>query len=129
AMLMIAGAVAGGLAGSLQRESSNKSQLNQGIRLSIRNTLYVGLYVPLLFFFAPVIVAAKIWRWRLGWDDWLPWLAGWFLLSMCIGGFDAIQHYLLRLELYLTERIPLQVGSMLNQAHDLIFMRKVGGGF
>lgn len=60
--------------------------------------------------------------WVLAWDFGL-------LLALLFGGASLIKHGLLRVLLALTERLPLHLTRFLDHATDLIFLRKVGGGY
>ena len=52
-------------------------------------------------------------------------LIGWLLF----GGFAIIQHYLLRLLLNLSNLLPWKLVPFLDHCVDLIFLRRVGGGY
>jgi hypothetical protein len=55
------------------------------------------------------------------------------LVAVCIalgyGGADAMQHYVLRLFLWRAHYMPANYARFLDYASDLIFLRKVGGGY
>lgn len=51
------------------------------------------------------------------------------LASLWYGGIDLLSHGVLRQMLWLSGRMPLNLGRFLDHATHLIFLRKVGGGY
>jgi hypothetical protein len=51
------------------------------------------------------------------------------LIGILLGGFAVIQHYTLRFILARNNLLPWRLVSFLNHCVDLIFLRRVGGGY
>jgi len=111
-----------------------KSMPNQGIRLSINNALLSGLIVGSVVGLIPVF---EFWL-QEGWS-YIPTdglYSGLFLglISALIGalwygGFDVIQHYILRLILIIQGHTPVNYSRFLDYTVDRIFLQRVGGGY
>ncbi len=105
----------------------HKNRVNQGILSSVQNMLRFGIPFGLMlgFVFWMVLIIAGFTKVTL-----LPMLVigilGGFLY---FGGVAVVQHYVLRLMLYLEGFTPLNVVRFLNYASRLILLRKVGGSF
>lgn len=48
---------------------------------------------------------------------------------MFYGVLDFIQHFVLRAMLWASGRTPFRLVGILDEADDLVFLRKVGGGY
>jgi hypothetical protein len=59
----------------------------------------------------------------------LGWLFGGLLAGESYGGFTLIQHYALRLLLARNNLLPWRLVPFLDHCVDLIFLRRVGGGY
>ncbi len=55
--------------------------------------------------------------------------AGLFIGILFYGGFAIIQHYCLRLILSINKLLPWKLVSFLDYSTDLIFLRRIGGGY
>lgn len=109
-----------------------KTVPNQGIKLSIQSAILgaglVGLILGVLFL--PVFsFFALNWKTGLGFALKGGLIVGLFAY-LCYGGLDVIQHYTLRLILYLKGYTPFNYVRFLDYATDeLNFLQKVGGGY
>jgi hypothetical protein len=108
-----------------------KTNPNQGIWLSLRNSLTIGLLAGLLFALLSVVIFValkqplpKNLHIMLG-------LFGFFavLAALMYGGYDVFQHFILRLILGARKQIPWNYARFLDQAAERILLRKVGGGY
>jgi len=123
------GGLIGGLSGAsfsgLTREIvETKSNPNQGIKLSMRNSLFGGVFVGLIVIVGLACVQA------------VTIINVWFFGSIIgmigalwYGGLDVIQHYTLRLILIIQSHTPANYARFLDYAVDRIFLQKVGGGY
>ncbi len=134
---LVAG-LSGGLIGMFigglnSRVVKRKAVPNQGIKLSIRNMAFVGVIEGLIFSTIGGGIAEilgmqirEVYGWRYGMSIGLT--VG-VVASLWFGGFDVIQHYILRCMLYLKGYMPLNYAHFLDYAAERIFLRKVGGGY
>jgi DNA polymerase III delta prime subunit len=114
---------------------------NQGIRLALRNAIYGGLVTGLIFglgFGGPVgFLTMAI---QSGQDSSINWyILGSFWLVFTVvfglfgafwyGGFDIIQHYVLRVIIVILGYSPANYLRFLDYAVERIFLQKVGGGY
>jgi hypothetical protein len=123
-----------GLATSI---SARKTRANQGIHLSLRNSLVAGLLIGL---------TAGVLMWLCLGDPDFPFPAerGFaarlqrvavvggavgFVTMLCYGGFDVIQHFILRLLLWRGGIAPRNFGLFLDYASRVFFLQRVGGGY
>jgi len=123
------GILIGILSSGLSREIiETKSFPNQSILLSIRSAIIGGLasglsigmtigLLSLTFEVNPVANALS------------GGLFGVVTGALWYGGFDVIQHYILRLILVIHGHIPANYARFLDYAVDRIFLQKVGGGY
>jgi len=143
ALLGLIGLMFGGL-GTGILETKVKS--NQGIQLSMRNAALAGSIFGLLSMLC--LIGARIvwdwgtgdlspsrmvsffyWIWRIRDLERIFGLAVGLLAAISYGGLDVSQHFILRFILYLQGRIPANYARFLDYTADLIFLRKVGGGY
>jgi eukaryotic-like serine/threonine-protein kinase len=101
-----------------------KSAPNQGIHLSIRNGIVVGLVVGLFAW----LLSGPVFGGR-GFEPLSIGLGYWLLVALWYGGFDVIQHYTLRLILLIQGHTPANYARFLDYSVDRIFLQKVGGGY
>jgi eukaryotic-like serine/threonine-protein kinase len=132
--LGIAGAIFGAIIGGVERYAVEaKSRVNQGILLSLRTgtiVFVVSEFVISLFFLGlhltvtigPSVLGALTVSLR----DAL-YIAP--AVALLYGGFDVIQHYILRLMLAVRGLLPLRLARFLDHCASLIFLQKVGGGY
>lgn len=122
---VLVGGVIGGLIGAVFGGlNSNvveiKTLPNQGIKLSIRNSVFAAVVVGLIW----ELISWITWRQTSGPGAGL--LLG-LVAALWYGGLDVIQHYILRLILYFKGYTPRNYADFLDYAAKLIFLRKVGG--
>ncbi len=111
-----------------------KTQPNQGIRQSAQNALVAGIAVGLI-----IGAAFLIGSWlAYGLTDLVTrtvratlalGLTIGLIVALIFGGLAVIQHIMLRLMLYRSGSAPLNLAKFLDHSCDLIFMRRIGGGF
>ncbi|MBI1880648.1 MAG: hypothetical protein HYR94_20930 [Chloroflexi bacterium] len=133
----------GGLRGNIRE---TKRSPNQGIWLTIRNAIAIGLISEFI-----IITVMFVSTWALADFVTLPdvgldsvlfplivvlalglvELLGLFglLAGLWFGGLDVIQHFILRLILACKRYIPWNYVRFLDYATERIFLRKVGGGY
>jgi uncharacterized protein YneF (UPF0154 family) len=117
--LLLAGFILGGLSGS---GTTAKSRPNQGVWLSLRNAGIAAVMLAL-----PLTLLTAILR------D-IPYALNIGILSALIatalfGGSVFVKHFLLRAFLRLQHSLPWRYSRFLDHAAQLIFLRKVGGGY
>ena len=95
---------------------------NQGMRHTTSNTIVVGLPFGLIFSLSAGMLFGKIATVIFGIVGFL--YAGWYT-----GGSIIFRHKLLRLLLWKNNCITLNIVPFLNHCVDLIFLRRVGGGY
>jgi eukaryotic-like serine/threonine-protein kinase len=107
-----------------------KTKPNQGIWLSGRSALSVGLVSGLIFFLLN-LVTGLIWGLKNG-----GLVIGLFLglgiglgIGLNYGGLAFIRHFVLRFLLWRNGYIPGNYVRFLDYAAERIFLRKVGGGY
>ncbi|MEM7483506.1 MAG: hypothetical protein AAF481_20290, partial [Acidobacteriota bacterium] len=112
----------------------DKAAANEGIRLSIKNTLILG---PLGGLIGVLILSLLIFRFDLAMltdsSAW-PGLAAIFLCfavltGLWFGGLDVIRHYILRAILAVSGQVPWRYADFLDHAAERILLRRVGGGY
>jgi len=121
------GAVFGGLKRGIVEM---KAVPNQGIKLSIRNAVWGGLSVGLIF----GLSARLIFGLGIGLEEGLIFglsagLTFGLPAFLWFGGLDVIQHFTLRFLLSRNGRMPRRYAQFLDYASRLIFLKKVGGGY
>jgi len=113
----------GGLKG---RQVEKTSRPNQGIWLSARNAVFLGGLIGsvlgvFFWLFQELYGVGTHFAVFMG-------LMTLFSLAMT-NGANIIGHYFIRLLLYFSDRIPLDLTDFLEHAAGLILLRKVGGGY
>jgi hypothetical protein len=101
---LLGGLVSGLVGGPTYTVKAGKVSPNQGIKLSLKNALVVS------------------------WSGALTWGFG-LILGLHRGGSAVIKHYALRLILWRSGYIPLNLINFLDQCSRLILLKKVGGGY
>ena len=152
---LIGGLLGGLIFGSKLSELNERTVPNQGIRQSLKNAMAIWLVV---FGLSGGMIGGLI-TWSYGWlsfyqgmgtiggeigflmnillkdlafgfNEWLVVSLNFgLLLSMYFGGYAVINHYVLRFIFYRNRRMPLNYIAFLNYCIDLIFLRRVGGGY
>lgn len=119
------------LLGVRQWRREVKMSPNEGIRLTARAGVLLGLVggtMAVLTF----LVLFLIIGWELGIMGPSLLTAFWLvsiLIGLGFGGFDFLQHLVLRLLLRHDGRVPWRYAQFLDQAAHQILLRKVGGGY
>ena len=123
----ILAAMTGGLS---SRVVDAKTTPNQGIGLSLKNSLLVGPAFGLTAGLVGWLIFWLVHGFQNGTDLGVAWglltgtLAfGWY------GGYGVINHYLLRLGLWTQGQAPLNYARFLDYATEHILLQKVGGGY
>ncbi len=125
----------GGLAGALftglrKGIVRGKTVPNQGMRLSLRNSLLGGGLIGVTG--ATLLAGIYAWLWGLETGVAAGAVAGIFLgllAALWFGGLDFLQHGTLRVLLWREGRVPLDYAAFLNHSAALVFLQKVGGGY
>lgn len=119
---LILGLSVGLCSGLTEMVNAGKAFPNQGIKLSLKNSLTVLSILGVLL--APL-------PWLTDSADMLLFFGLFFVLSIALnrGGSAVVKHYALRLILCLTGSTPFQFISFLDHCAKLVFLKKVGGGF
>jgi eukaryotic-like serine/threonine-protein kinase len=126
------GAAGGGLFGAAlacsfggisRGDLTSRAIPNQEIRSSLRMAFFTLLGTATL-----AGVGLFVWPIHVWMVLWLILVLGVFG-GLRLGGLAAIQHYTLRLILYGEKSAPLDYVPFLDYAADLVFLRKVGGGY
>lgn len=103
---------------------------NQGIRLSFSNALRAGAITAPLSIGLFGLVYGLAFDTYIGASIGLIIGAGFGVLAfLWYGGFDVIQHLLLRLFLWRAQHIPWNYAHFLDYCADKIFLHRVGGGY
>jgi predicted lipid-binding transport protein (Tim44 family) len=125
---------------------TSKSIPNEGMRLSIRNSVFGGLIAGLSTGLIIVLASEILFSGMLSQiifvlsNGRIPvdalWIhvlvVGLFIGLIAVfwyGGLDVIQHYILRLILVIHRHTPANYARFLDYAVDRIFLQKVGGGY
>jgi len=126
-ILGLGGVVFGGVEGSFQ---SSKTRPNQGIRLSLKNSLILGFVGVGL---GTMVLGFTMFLLQANDNELLAnSLFGiyWGIIGfLWYGGFDVVKHYSLRFILWRTHALPWNYAAFLDYAAERIFLRKVGGGY
>jgi hypothetical protein len=119
----LGGVVVGGL---VKDEIPSRAIPNEGIRRSLKNALVIGLVVGLVgvLFFGLVVGLGDVLFFGLVGGP-----VGGLLYGLVKGGTACIQHTVLRLFLWRYDYAPLKYVRFLEHAKDLLFLRRVGGGY
>ncbi len=137
AYLIAGGEIGAILLGLENRIAETKAVPNEGIVLTIKNILKVGLLSWAIYGLTMWSILNLLFRK----EDWFPkgyggelfsFYLGLFFFSMSaliLGGVDVLKHYLLRSILFLTGQTPRKYAHFLDHATQLNFLQKVGGGY
>ena len=135
AMLGLVGLTFGGLTGYIVK---TKLRPNLGIHLALSNAiksgrisgLAFGLFFGLLFGLKSALTADLSSSLRAGSIMGVLFgLTFGLIAAMRYGGFDVVQHCVLRLILWFRGHIPRNYAHFLDYCVDRIFLRRVGGGY
>ena len=132
---MIIGIVGPGIYFGLTGESiDQRDEVNQGIKRSIRTAVFGGLLSGI----GATLLAGNLWARFFDTPGTLLNLpVGFFLIGFSatylgflrLGGSAFFQHYTLRFLLILFSYTPFNYRHFLDYASDLLFLRKLGGGY
>ncbi|MEM7800242.1 MAG: BTAD domain-containing putative transcriptional regulator [Chloroflexota bacterium] len=125
--LLSFGVLFGVFGGLLGRSISTKTRPNEGMRLSWRNGLIGGAAVGGAMLLSALIIEAA-----LDGPLWVPLLVGvqyFAMAALWYGGLDLINHYMLRLFLTLSGKLPWGLVPLLEQASHQTLLYRVGSGY
>jgi hypothetical protein len=111
------------MSGLQVKKVEEKSYPNQGIRLSIKNTLFIAAVFGAIYVLAQLLLHALLPSYKVN----VLLLVS--LLILWEGGLAVIQHYTLRFILWRKNHVPWDYAAFLDYATDRIFLRRVGGGY
>jgi hypothetical protein len=117
--LVVAGFILGGLAGS---STTEKSRPNQGVWLSLRNAGVAAVMVSLPLAFLTALMRDPIYALNMG-------LLTAVIAAALFGAGVFVKHFLLRGLLRWQRKLPWRYVRFLDYAAQLVFLRKVGGGY
>jgi hypothetical protein len=119
----------GGLLGGLRtRTFKGKTFPNQGIRLSLKTAVFVGLNAVWLVTIAMALVFAG--RFDNPFKYLFGLLAVFFaILFFWFGGAEVLKHYVLRTVLGVSGQLPFNLPRFLNYARDLNLLQRVGSAY
>lgn len=108
-----------------------KTVLNQGIKKSIYNAMFLGVIIAVL---AGVAGFTSIEIARndnlIDWENLIsPMMIGLYVGLFFGGGYAVVKHFVLRSMLYKKGVAPWNYARFLDYATELIFLQKVGGGY
>ena len=125
-----------GLSSSLQRGVVDlKVAPNQGIRLSLRYSLIIGIPFGvvggLVMAVLGILGGQAVHVSRLGFILIISQvsLALGTVAALWYGGLEALNHFILRLILWYSGHLPVRCVRFLNDAVELIILRRIGGGY
>ena len=123
------GAIGGFFGGLDSGVVKGKTVANQGIALSRRNALLVGLVFGVVAGLCQGLMAWVFEGVRSGLYIGIL-IGGTFGLtaSFWYGGLDVFHHYFVRAQLFLFGGLPYRYDRFLQHAQQLIFVQRVGGG-
>jgi len=124
----VAAALLGGLSSQVE---ASKTVPNQGILLTLRNAMLIGLgFGPLVGLLVGLLNGLFYGSWWNALNIGLVFLIGMGTVAFGIyGGVDVIQHYTLRVILWYRGHAPFIYFRFLNYAAERIFLQRVGGGY
>ncbi|MDM8568308.1 NACHT domain-containing protein [Thiotrichales bacterium HSG1] len=110
---------------------NNKTVVNQGIVVSWQNTLHFGIPSGM---FAGIVMWLGLLTAGFPVANWFSFILFLFFGILAIGfsqfgGEAVIQHYILRLVLFLEGYTPFNLVRFLDASSKLIFLKKVGGSY
>jgi len=121
---LVAGLIAGVFSGLNSKVISLRISPNQGIHLSARNALLIGLGLGL----TAGVISEMLGFVRYNGGLAIGLLAG-IITTIWYGGLDVVKHYTLRLILYRNNYTPWRYARFLDYATERLFLNKVGGGY
>jgi hypothetical protein len=118
------------LSGLSRGIAETKSTPNEGIHLSTKNSVLVGLISGSIVGLTTGVLVRLISTPNVAiYSGVIVGLIFGFMSARYYGGLDVVQHYILRLILIIQGYTPAYYARFLDYAVDLIFLQKVGGGY
>ncbi len=124
-MVTILGAISFGLNSRIVK---TKSMPNQGIKLSLKNSIMAGSIFGMLLGMTHHALTFLLYRMH-SINTLFVGLGAFLIAGLWYGGWDALMHFMLRLSLYFERNTPCRYAHFLDYATKLIFLQKVGGGY
>jgi serine/threonine protein kinase len=119
-------------------EDQDRRVPNQGIRLSLRNSLLIGLICGIKIVGIGIVTFGLSEGLRHGLRFWLSYVLGYFwslfvvssiLVWIIMGGLAVWRHYLIRFLLRCSQTFPLNACQFLDDATARILLLRLGGGY
>jgi hypothetical protein len=123
---LLGGLVSGLVGGFTDSVKVGKAFPNQGIKLSLRNSLAVFLVTWLTVWLIVWLIFALSVGLNVGLSEGLT---GGLIVGLNRGGSAVIKHYVLRLTLWRSGYTPFKFIKFLDHCARLILLKKVGGGY
>lgn len=117
--LLVAGFILGGLRG---RSAEAKSRPNQGVWLSLRNSLIAAFVLSMTMAALAWLIRDAVYAWQIA-------LLSAVIAAAIMGGSVFAKHFLLRAILRYKRTIPWRYARFLDYAAQLVLLRKVGNGY
>jgi MFS family permease len=117
--LVLAGFILGGLTGS---GTTTKSRPNQGVWLSLRNAGKAAVFLALPLALVTGVMRDTPYALNIG-------VLSALIAAALFGGGVFVKHFLLRGLLRRQRSLPWRYSRFLDHAAQLVFLRKVGGGY
>lgn len=117
--LLVAGFILGGLRG---RSTEAKSRPNQGVWLSLRNSLIAAFVLSMTMAALTWLIRDAVYAWQIG-------LLSAVIAAAIMGGSVFAKHFLLRTILRYQRTVPWRYARFLDYAAQLVLLRKVGNGY
>ena len=117
--LMLAGFILGGLTGS---STAAKSRPNQGVWLSLKNAGYAAIFVAVPLALLTGLIRDPLYALIIS-------LLSALIAAALFGAGVFFKHFLLRGLLRIQHSLPWRYSRFLDHAAQLVFLRKVGGGY
>lgn len=122
AIALLVGLTYGIIGGFVDKINKNKTFPNQGIILTLRNSLFIGLFCAVIFGSIGIVYFGFLIGAVIG--------LGFGLIGAFYRGLGAtIKHYSLRLVFFRSGKLPFKVVPFLDYCAKLILVKKVGGGY
>jgi hypothetical protein len=102
----------------------NKVLPNQGILLSLRNSLILGEIATIVFGLIASVIYNDLWMYIFGFG-----ILGGTIVWVLYGGMDVVYHYTLRFILAKRGYLPWKLVPFLDYCADNLLLQKVGGGY
>jgi DNA polymerase III delta prime subunit len=127
---LVFGLISALVGGFIDRVKAGKASPNQGIKLSLQNSLAAFLVTCLTAGLTAGLAAGLIYGLSIGLSNGLIFgLVGGLIVGLNRGGSAVIKHYALRLILWLNGYTPFKFIKFLDHCAWLILLKKVGGGY